>query len=228
MKNLFLKELRLSTNVQLVIFVILSILLILVPDWPSMVSFIYLLFASAAVFPKNIANQDLTYTSSLPVAKPEIVRAKAFYIAFIEVFTLVASVPFAVVKIMLIDPYLVSTAETESDAAFILASEPNPLAYGLILVGFAVYNLILIPWIYKNPMKANATSNWAGLIGFAIYLVLIALDIGISILLIKNGMSAPVYYGIGCGVLAFGIILFLALFPVTWRLGAKHFEKVDL
>lgn len=140
MKNLLYKEFKLSTNVQTIIFTILACLVI-IPSWPSLISFMYPLIAIITIFPISSANQDPLYTSFLPIKKKDIVKARILYIMCIEIIAILISIPFALIRKYLLSSIILN------DLGINLA------LYGIVLFIYTIFNLILIPWVYKKLIK---------------------------------------------------------------------------
>ena len=140
MKNLLYKEFKLSTNVQTIIFTILACLVI-IPSWPSLISVMYPLIAIITIFPISSANQDPLYTSFLPIKKKDIVKARILYIMCIEIIAILISIPFALIRKYLLSSIILN------DLGINLA------LYGIVLFIYTIFNLILIPWVYKKIDK---------------------------------------------------------------------------
>ncbi len=225
MKNLLYKELRLCLNPQVIIFACFS-LFILIPNWPSGVAFVYILSGLATVFPRGLADKDIMYSAMLPIRKGDVVKGKTLLIVAIEVFSILISIPAAVVKALIIDPALISSASEgtgdASDASYIAAVSPNMVTYGTVLMCFGVYALILIPWYYKNPTKIN----WPQIVSMlaATFVILV----GVVVQAFVPALHESSGFWIQLAYLFAGLLVFVFCTYLGERLGEKHFAKVDL
>jgi hypothetical protein len=226
MKNLLYKELKLCLNPQLIIFACFSVF-VLIPDWPSAVAFIYILAGLATVFPRALADKDIMYSVMLPVRKGDIVKGKLALIVLIEAFSILISIPAAVVKALFIDPALIgSAAANGSDPGYIAAVSPNMVAYGSVLLAFGVYALILIPWYYRNPAKVN----WPQLVSMLAASLILGLGIGLQALVpaLHADVREVSVFWIQFAYLFGGFLVYVFFTYLAERLGEKAFAKVDL
>jgi uncharacterized membrane protein len=229
MKKLLKKELLLCANPQLIIFCLLGAL-VCVPSWPSMIAMIYILSGLTTIFPRALADQDTQYTAMLPIRKKDVVSGKASFIIFLELASILISVPFALLKIFLIDPNSIASSNAAGDtgnASYLLAVQPTLGAYGYVLVAFAVFNLVLFPWYYKNPAKVN----WPPVVSFFVALLVMAGGIGaeVGVYFAMGGDRSSSSYWLYEGlVMGLGILLFILLSFLAIKKAQKNFEKVDL
>lgn len=228
MKNLLRKEILFSTNIQVVIFLILSVFMVLIPSWPGMVSFIYLIYAIIPIFPKNQTNQDTTFTALLPIEKKKVVDAKLLYVICFELAVILLSAPFSALRIYLLEPAMYASDPTAVDASMYQSLiPPDLICYGFVLCSCGILNAILIPWAYKNPVKSTFVANITGLICLFVLGAFLGLQILLEYLLIK-AESAALTYGVGFGVLALGILAFALFSLLALKKGRKAFLSADL
>jgi hypothetical protein len=225
MKNLLNKELKLSLNPQVIIFTLFSCL-VLVPSWPATIAFVYPLAGVATIFPRALADQDVQYTVMLPIRKGDVVKSKWLLVLLIELTSLVFSIPFALVKNMVLIPNEIAAAEASQsgDISYLIGSAPSFATYAFILLGFAVYNLVLFPWYYRNPAKVNwpqTISLFAGMIIMGVGAVIQ----GFVPALVSYDSTGLIAQLVSLGV---GIILFVSLSILAEKLAEKSFDKVDL
>jgi hypothetical protein len=229
MKNLLRKEFLLSSNPQLIIFLFFGALVV-IPSWPSMVAMIYVLGGFATIFPRALADQDIQYTAMLPIRKSDVVVGKGVYVVLLELASLLFSIPFALVKILAIDPALNKVAEANSDygnVTFTLATEPGLGAYGYVLLAFGIFNLILFPWYYKNPAKVNIPPLIA-LLGAGATLGL-GIGLGYMSFELTGASSANWLFWLSESLtLALGLLAFVLLTIIALKKACKNFDKIDL
>ena len=226
MKKLLKKELLLCTNPQLIIFCLLGSM-VCIPSWPGMIAMIYVLSGLTTIFPRALADQDTQYTAMLPIRKKDVVLGKSSFIIFLEIASLLFSVPFALLKIFIIDPNSIANPSDGAIVSYTLSVEPTLGAYGYILLAFGVFNLVLLPWYYKNPAKVN----WPPVISFFTALLVMGLGIGAEVgaYFIFNGdRSLWSYWLYESLVVAIGVIVFALFSFIGIKKAEKNFEKVDL
>jgi hypothetical protein len=224
MKNLIRKELKLCLNPQVIIFTLLSIL-IAIPDWPSTIAFLYPLAGIATIFPRALADQDVQYTAMLPIRKGDVVKSKWFLVLIIELTSLLISIPFALVKNLVFIPQEVAGSEaSEISIAYTLGTAPTFTTYAAILLGFAVYNLVLFPWYYRNPAKVN----WPQTISLFVGMIIMAVGSVIQgfVPMFRNyDETGWIAQMVSLGV---ALLCFVGLSILAEKLAEKNFDKVDL
>jgi len=220
MKKLLFKELRLCLTPQAIVFCCLSSLII-IPSWPSIVAFVYTFMAFIVIFPMAIANHDMEYTAILPVRKKDIVKGKALLAMSIEIISILISIPFALIKVFFINGSIPAT-DTYSDLGI------NLVLYGIVLALSGLFNLIFIPWYYKNPYKTAKPQIFTT---FLIMVVMISIVI-IFVSIPEATTFVNTFSGIALIVqfisLFAGLLLFLGLSALAAYLGGKRLEKIDL
>lgn len=221
MKNLLYKEIKLNTSIQIVIGLLMSTL-IFIPSWPSLVSFYYPLSMLFVILPLSLQNQDMLFTGLLPIKKRDIVKGKIMYIMTYEILTILISIPFALLRLFLIQPTMEET-KLYTDLGI------NFALYGIVLIVYAFFNLIYIPWFYKRMDKrliCNIVSFVLTALLLTIFMVIFLVFEPVSNFL--NDFSN--IYGIltQIGVLLFGIVCFALSILFSIKKGGKNFEKVDL
>lgn len=221
MKNLLFKEIRLCVPAQVWIFVALSALIV-VPNWPSLVAFVYPLSGFLALFPIALANRDLLYTGTLPIQKKQIVLGKVMLVCFLELLTLLVSLPFGIIKQTLLIP-TIPAEEAYPDLGI------NMALYGIVLIGFGLFNAAFFPRYYKSPDAKNVAAT------ILAYLASLAFfGIAMAVFMAVPGASEFINGYTGYGlltqilILVGGALLFFLLNLLAYRKGAKNFQKIDL
>lgn len=226
MKNLLYKELKLCLNPQIIIFALLSCC-VAIPSWPPLLGFIYPISGFATIFPRALADKDVEYTSMLPVRKGDVVKGKVSLIVFIQLATILFSIPFAVLKNVVITPNLIAqnlASNPTYDSFYDQATIQSLASYGLLFIAFGIYNIVLFPWYYKNPQKINLPQ--------LISMLACVLSLG---LLGTLQFFIPSLYQfditgwiVQLSILAFGVLSYVILTLLSEKLSEKHFDKVDL
>ena len=230
MKALLYKEFKLAMHPICYVFIAMFPLMILIPSYPIAVGFIYVLTCYPVLFlgaNKGQQSNDLLYSTLLPIRKKDIVKARIMtvfimHLAFIAITS--ALYPVAL---------MINNSITESA----LAEDPmaNPitnaglglnsyvLILAIVLVGFAIADLIFFPIYYKNG-KSIVMSTLLMILGFVVYLGVFT--IGLPYIPGCEWINElPLYIQfIALGV---SIILYAVLHLAVYKISAKRLERVD-
>ena len=230
MKALLYKEFKLAMHPICYVFIAMFPLMILIPSYPIAVGFIYVLTCYPILFlgaNKGQQSNDLLYSTLLPIRKKDIVKARIMtvfimHLAFIAITS--ALYPVAL---------MINNGITESA----LAEDPmaNPitnaglglnsyvLILAIVLVGFALADLIFFPIYYKNG-KSIVMSTLLMILGFVIYLGVFT--IGLPYIPGCEWINElPLYIQfIALGV---SLILYALLHLAVYKISAKRLERVD-
>ena len=230
MKALIYKELKLAMHPICYVFIAMFPLMILIPSYPIAIGFIYVLTCYPILFlgaNKGQQSNDLLYSTLLPIRKKDIVKARIMtvllmYVAFIAITS--ALYPVAL---------MINNGITESA----IAEDPNAnpimtaglglqsyvLVLAIVLVGFAIADLIFFPIYYKNG-KSIVMSTLLMILGFVIYLGVFTIGLPyIPGLEFINELPIWVQFI----ALAVSIGIYAALHLVVYKISAKRLEKVD-
>ena len=230
MKALLYKEFKLAMHPICYVFIAMFPLMILIPSYPIAVGFIYVLTCYPVLFlgaNKGQQSNDLLYSTLLPIRKKDIVKARIMtvfimHLAFIAITS--ALYPVAL---------MINNGITESA----LAEDPmaNPitnaglglnsyvLILAIVLVGFAIADLIFFPIYYKNG-KSIVMSTLLMILGFVIYLGVFT--IGLPYIPGCEWINTlPLY--IQFIALAVSLIIYALLHLLVYKISSKRLEKVD-
>ena len=150
MKHLLYKELRLAKHPTMFLFLLFSAML-LIPSYPYYVAFIYTCLSVFFVFLQGRENNDLSFTALLPVRKRDIVRARCLLVVLMQLAQVLVSLPCAIVGAR-INPLGGNAAGIEANAAF----------FGLVLVMYALFNLLFLPAFYRTGYRVGRAFLFAG------------------------------------------------------------------
>jgi hypothetical protein len=215
MKNLLYKELTLVIN-PLFYLVALTGALLLIPQWPYLIAMMYFFFITVPnVFQTGKAANDIGFTVMLPVRKRDVVKARLYAIAFLELVQIAVAVPFAALNNALYP-----------EGNFLI--DINIAFFGLTFVMYGLFNLVFFPMFYRTAYKMGgaiiASISVAMLFAAAAETLAQVLP-GAASLLDGIGQTAQVSQ---LPVLAAGIAVFVLLNWLAYRVSARRFERVDL
>ncbi|MEZ4358508.1 MAG: ABC-2 transporter permease [Eubacteriales bacterium] len=215
MKDLLYKEFKLSLNPGTYIYPATSALL-LVPDYPYFLAFIYTFIGLMTIFILNRESHDIFFTASLPIRKRDTVKARVYTIAIIELIQIAVAVPFAIIR-GLINPLGNS-----------VGIDANPALFGFVFIMYAVFNAIYFPMFYKTAYKVA----WPLIISCtAVTIYIFAVEVAIqSVPVLKTYLDTldARYAAIQLTALIAGMVIFALSCIFAYKKAASRFEKVDL
>lgn len=217
MKDLLYKEFRLAIHPSVYFFFLLSALL-LIPAYPYYVSFFYLMLGIFLTFKTNRAENDIFFSTLLPVRKRDAVRARVLSAALLELANLLIAVPFAVLSAK-INPVGGNNAGIEPNVAF----------FGLSFLMYGGFNLVFFPIFYKTGRSEGKAFFWGGVFTFVYIMVAEALaqyiPSPVSAYLDTLEKHAQLRQ---LPVLIGGIVLWVFFTYLSAKISADRFEEVDL
>ena len=216
MKNLLYKEFRLATGSVNYVFMACAAVMLLMPNYPRYVPFYYICLGIFFIFTYGQINNDILFTTCLPVQKRDTVKARLLLVAALELIQVIISIPIAIFTNKFIP--IKNHAGIESNVAF----------FGLLFVYYAVFNFVFITSFYRKAEKPGMPFLWANIVQWPVYVLL----------------ELPVWLGTPLGqyldatdtasqikqlpVLAGGIVIWTGVMFLTYFVSAKRFEKADL
>ena len=226
MKNLLYKEFKLSVHPLCYVFIGLSALFFLIPNYPLGVGSIYLLTIYPFLFVgvnKGQQSNDLLYTCLLPIRKKDAVKARVITVIILQLaYLLSASVMFPVSYLF---NYLINLGIEEPSKVSSpgLGLNSFVLLLAFVVIGLGIADLIYFSIYYKNG-KSIVKSTLLTVICFAIYITLFTVVLplipGLEIL---NNL----HIGIQFGCLFASLLISFGLHYLTYKVASKKLEKVD-
>ena len=214
-KSLIKKEFSLLAHPMTYIFAFFGIML-LIPSYPYYVAFFYVTLGIFFAFMNGRENKDLYFNAILPVSKKDTVRAKLMFVWIIELFSIIFSVPFAVI-----------TQRINPNGSNLAGIEANPAFFGLVFIMFTLFNAVFLIKFFKTAYKVG--------IAFLVASVAVSVYVVIAESLDRFPVVGDYLEGFGVNghlnqlpVLIVGIAVFFISFVPINKQCAKNFEKVDL
>jgi hypothetical protein len=217
MKNLLYKEFKLARHPTIFIFPFLGTML-LIPSYPYFVAFIYTCLSVFFIFLQGREYKDIFFTVSLPVRKSDIVKARCCFIAIIEVFQILVSVPFAIIGSRINPNPNGNEVGIEANVAF----------FGFVFIMYAVFNLVFLPMFYKTAYKVGIPLLFASA---AITIYIVGLEAAIQLIpTLKLALDTitPDKMVQQIPILVIGILIYALFMLLVCKKSAHNFEKVDL
>lgn len=215
MKNLLMKEFRLSMHPSTPLMLLLSAM-VFIPNYPFVVIFFYTTMSVFFTCLSGRENRDIAYSLALPAAKRDIVRARIWFAVIAELAQLL---------IMLA---LIPLAQKVNPAGNQGGLDANLALVGLGLVVYGVFNLVFFTLYYKDVHKVGMPFVVSGIV----MLVLTALDImsTYAVPFVRDVLDTPDFSHLGAklAAVAVGAAVFVLLTLVSCRIGEKRFIAQDL
>lgn len=213
MTTLLRKEIRLVAHPTSIVFAFLGCL-VLVPSYPYSVIFMFACLAPYITFLSARETNDAWYTAVLPVTKRESVLGKCLLVVFFQLFQLLFSVPFALLRNFL------------NIANNPVGLDATVAWYGFGFIVYAVFDFIFLTTFYKSGYKVGKSFVFA-----AIFMVLLMVSVEATAhipALVWMDSCQPENLLMQLPILVVGIICYGVLIPLAYRISARHYENVDL
>lgn len=217
MSLLLKKGMKLVASPLSYLFIVFGLMAFL-PGYPILVSAFFVCLGLFQSFQSMREANDIAYTTLLPVAKGDIVRAKYAFCVLIEgCYFLVLAVP-VVLRMTVLSEVSVYSQKPLMNANLVY------LGYVLLILG--LFNLIFIGGFFKTVYQFGKP-----FIGFlvAAFLVVIIGEVlfHIPIFSALNAFGIT-HMGLQVCVLGLGVIVFGALTFASLHWSIKNFEMIDL
>lgn len=217
MRNLLVKEMRLSASVLSYLFVVFGLMFFL-PGYPILCGAFLSCLGIFHSFQNAREANDLVFSALLPVAKRDVAKAKVLFSCVIELATLLVMTVVTLIRMTLLADSPVYRANALMNA--------NPFALGVAFLMFGLFNLIFVAGFFKTSYKLGKP--------FVTYIIVAFLVIGIAEAVHHiPGLGPLNAFGfdglpLQLGLLAVGILCYTALTALALKSSAESFEKTDL
>lgn len=159
---------------------------------------------------------DIYFSVLLPVKKRDVVKSRYITVIIIEIVQILIAIPVGILRYAIIP---------ENNQAGI---EANVAFYGLVLIMYALFNIIFLNRFYKAPDKIGGPFLLASVVQFLYIGVAEALVLALTPLkeyldTIDSNMmikQLPILLG--------GIAIYVLITFISYRSSKKSFEKIDL
>ncbi len=217
MRNLLLKEMRLSASLLSYLFIAFGLMFFL-PGYPILCGVFFSCLGIFQSFQNAREANDLVFSALLPVSKQDVVKGKMLFSCFIELCTLALMAAAVAVRMTAL-----SDAPVYLQNALINA---NPFALGVAFLMFGLFNVIFIAGFFRTSYKFGKP--------FVTFIVVAFSVIGIAEALHHvPDFAALNAFGFSnlplqLGLLAAGVVCYIALTALALRSATANFEKTDL
>lgn len=217
MRNVLLKEIKLSASVLSFLFIAFGFMFFL-PGYPVLCGAFFITLGIFQSFQNSRETNDILFSALLPIAKRDVVKGKYLFVCFVEICgALVMALTAAIRMTVLCD-----AAAYRNNALM----NANLFALGAAFLIFGLFNAVFVGGFFKTAYKFAKP--------FVTYIILAFLTVGIAESLHHfPGLEALNAFGtehIGlqlilllCGIAAFSLLTF-----VSYKKACRRFEKIDL
>ncbi|GIP57509.1 ABC-2 transporter permease [Paenibacillus sp. FSL W8-0186] len=217
MDNLVMKDIKLGVHPMFFIMPFMTGALMLIPGWIYFIVLLYFVWITVPnMFNQFRSQNDLMFTSMMPVTKRDIVKARIIVVAGLEVLHIVIAMGYSLITLRLYP-----------NMNYIFFP-PNLGFWGLCFAMLAIFNLVFIPIYYKTAYKIGAALLYS--ITAAMLFAGIAQWLGF-----QSPMMSDIFYDtdaysrvLQAYILIAGIVIFIALTAIAYRIGVKRFLKVEI
>lgn len=227
MKALLYKEFKLAMHPICYVFICMFPFMVLIPNYPVAVGFIYVLSCYPILFlgaNKGQQSNDLLFSTLLPVRKKDIVLARILTISIMQLAFILLMSAIVPLAMMIQDKLHALSAEAEIPG---LPLKGFISIVGIALVGFSLADMIFFPIYYKKG-KSIVASTLLTVIGFMLYLTVTTIVIpylpgceGYTWFLAESGIGNQLI------VLGASIVIYFAVHFAVYRISAKRLMRVD-
>lgn len=213
MTTLLHKEMRLVAHLTSIVFAFLGCL-VLVPAYPYSVIFMFGCLAPYITFLNARETNDAWYTAVLPISKRESVLGKCLLVVFFQLFQLLFSVPFALLR----NSLNIANNPVGLDATVAW--------YGFGFIVYAVFDFIFLTTFYKSGYKVGKSFVLAAIV---MLLLMVSVEATAHIpALVWMDSCQPENLLMQLPILVVGIICYGVLITLTYQISARRYENVDL
>ena len=217
MRDIMLKEIKLSSSPLAFIFIAFGLMFFL-PGYPVLCGTFFVTLGIFQSFQTAREANDIVFSALLPIAKKDVVKGKYLFVCFIEGCAL---------ALMAIAMVLRMTAFKDAPAYRSNAlMNANLFALGMAFFIFGVFNLIFVGGFFRTAYKQGRP--------FVTYVIIAFLMIGAAEALHHfpglEGLNAfgTEHPGLQLAMLAFGALAFALITFLSYRKACSDFEKIEL
>ena len=217
MRNILIKEMRLSASPLSYLFLLFGFMFF-IPGYPILCGAFFVTFGIFQSFQTAREGNDIVFSALLPIRKRDIVKGKYLFVCLIEVWAVLLIAAVVVLRMTVLSGLPVYRNNALMNA--------NLFALGMSFFVFGLFNLIFVGGFFRTAYKFGRP--------FVLYLIAVFLAIG---------GSEALHHFPGLGFLnAFefehivsqfllltgGIIVYLLFTMLSYRISCRNFEKIDL
>lgn len=215
MKNLLIKETRLSAHLLSYLFLAFS-LMALIPGYPILVGAFFVCFGLFQTFQNGRETNDVLYSALLPIDKKDVVKARYIFVCLIQAASFVLTAALTVLRMA----FLGNAAPYVNNP--MMNSNPVFLAWTLLI--FTLFNVLFVGPFYKTAYKF--AKPFIAFIAASL-LAVFAAELfhhlpGLAFL--NTSERLPVQFAL----LLFALVIYGSGTVLSCRAAQRNFERLDL
>lgn len=214
--RLLKKEFVLCLHPAVPLFLALSVL-ILVPNYPYLVSFFYITLGIFFICMSGRENHDIPFTVSLPVSRREMAAARILMGCCLQVFQLILCAVLIALRPRILGD-IPNGAGMDANLAL--------LGEGFLL--FALFNLIFFPSWYKDVRKVGVPFLKGSAAVFLFVVADVVSTYAVPFVRDRLDTADPAFLTEKAVFLLVCAVLYGAATYLAYRLSRRNFEKQDL
>ena len=217
MRDILLKEIRLSASVLSFLFILFGLMFFL-PGYPVLVGAFFVSLGIFQSFQNARETNDMLFSALLPIAKRDVVKGKFCFVCFIELCSLVIMAAAVIIRMTLFRNAAVYVNNALMNANF--------FALGMAFLIFGLFNSVFVSGFFKTAYKFASP--------FVSFIVLAFITVGIGEALhYIPGLEWLNAFGTDhlaaqLMLLLGGIASFMILTLISLRKSCNRFERIDL
>lgn len=217
MRNILIKEIRLSASPLAFLFIIFG-LMFFIPGYPILCGVFFVTLGLYHSFQTAREANDIVFSSLLPVAKKDVVKGRYLFVCFIEISAFL---------LMIIATAIRMTALADSSVYRTnVLMNANPFALGVTLLIFGLFNWIFVGGFFKTAYKQGRP--------FVTYIVVCFITIAIAETMYhipgfeKLNAFGTEQAGLQIAVLTVGVLIYFSMTRLSCKKACADFEHIDL
>lgn len=217
MRNIMLKEIKLSAAILAYLFILFGLMFFL-PGYPVLCGAFFSTLGLYKSFEFAREQNDTIFSALLPIAKKDIVKGKYCFVCLIETCTLLLMTVSVIARMTVLKNAAVYRSNALMNANF--------FALGAAFFLFGLFNWIFVGGFFKTAYQLGRP--------FLVYMIVVFFSIGVFEALHHiPGLEVLNAFGteritIQVLLLIAGIIAGLLMTALSYRRACTHFEKIDL
>ncbi len=217
MRDLLLKELKLSASPVTYLFIPFG-LMFLLPGYPVLCGAFFVTLGLYQSFQSAREANDIVFSALLPVAKKDVVRGKYLFVCLIEGSAFLLMAFSAVLRMTVLRDVAAYRGNSLMNA--------NPFALGMALLIFGLFNWIFVGGFFRTAYRFARPFVSYIIVSFLTVFLAEALH-HIPGLEMLNAFGTD-RLGLQLTLLAAGALLFALMTLLSCRRACEDFERIDL
>lgn len=217
MRNILLKEMRLSASLLSFLFIPFGLMFFL-PGYPILCGVFFVTLGIFQSFQNAREANDMVFSALLPISKRDVVKGKYLFTCAIELCGILLMTIAVVFRMTMLSCAAVYRSNALMNA--------NLFALGMAFIGFGLFNLIFVGGFFKTAYRFGRP--------FVGYTITVFLTICIAEALhhfpglgFLNAFGTE-HFAVQLLLLGIGAAFYLAVTVLSCKKACNHFEKIDL